>query len=127
MKKCSKCKVNKAKDFFNKNISTSDRLQSECRECTKLAGRRKCPIQDRKHKLKYKYGITLEEYDEMFKDQGKGCKICLNEVKLYIDHCHVTSKVRGLLCQNCNLVLGHAKDSVTTLIKAKEYILESRL
>lgn len=42
--------------------------------------------------------------------------------KLYIDHCHKTNQVRGLLCFSCNSALGHFKDNVESLKKAIKYL-----
>ncbi len=54
--------------------------------------------------LKYRYGLTLEQYDQMFKNQDGVCKICRKAHRkfLYVDHCHTTEKIRGLLCPRCN-------------------------
>jgi hypothetical protein len=56
--------------------------------------------------LKYTYGITIEQYEQMFNVQEGKCLICghhQNEFKqpLSVDHNHTTNKIRGLLCQNC--------------------------
>ena len=60
---------------------------------------------------KYKYGITLADYDRMESEQGGKCKICSTTEpkgmgRWHVDHCHSTGKVRGLLCNNCNTKLG---------------------
>ena len=73
------------------------------------------------------YGISQEDYNRMFLHQNGACKICLNELPtnkkfLNIDHCHVSGKVRGLLCHNCNLGLGQFKDDVNTLVGAVIYL-----
>ena len=57
--------------------------------------------------LKYEYGITLDQYNEMFKAQEGKCAICQrhqNELTrtLCVDHDHKTNKVRALLCVTCN-------------------------
>lgn len=85
----------------------------------------------RKHyALKENYGISLEQYNEMLKQQNDCCKIC-NEHKdsfdraLAVDHCHITNKVRGLLCKNCNMLLGKAKDKISILKSAIKYLEES--
>ena len=57
--------------------------------------------------LKYEYGITLDQYNEMFKAQEGKCAICQrhqNELTrtLCVDHDHKTNKVRALLCLTCN-------------------------
>jgi len=73
------------------------------------------------------YGITLEDYNEMFSEQSGCCAICnthQSEFKksLCVDHCHTTGKVRGLLCQFCNTALGMMKDNPELLIKGAEYV-----
>ncbi|KKN59760.1 hypothetical protein LCGC14_0538500 [marine sediment metagenome] len=59
--------------------------------------------------MKWRYGITLAEYDEMFETQDGVCAICeLPSIncRLSVDHDHKTGKVRGLLCHPCNMSLG---------------------
>lgn len=60
------------------------------------------------------YGITNEDVDAMIISQNNKCGICSLEFhpveknkKMSIDHCHVRNKVRGLLCNKCNISLGH--------------------
>jgi hypothetical protein len=76
----------------------------------------------RDKRLKYKYGITLEEYKELSQGQGGICKICKKQEKLYVDHNHITSKVRGLLCHKCNVGIGYFEDSVDFLENAIKYL-----
>ncbi len=83
------------------------------------------------------YDLTLEDYERLLKEQDGKCAICptqlilldgnegRNQKRLHVDHCHETNKVRGLLCPNCNLMLGHAKDSVTTLLAAAQYLVRN--
>ena len=61
---------------------------------------------DRKKRLKFKYGITIEQYDSMLLSQKNKCYICNEEKKLVVDHCHKTGAIRKLLCHGCNTVLG---------------------
>ena len=73
------------------------------------------------------YGITLEEYNQMFNEQEGKCKICgrhQSEMKqvLCVDHDHLTGRVRGLLCKYCNVMLGHAHDSPDFFQSAKNYL-----
>jgi peptide methionine sulfoxide reductase MsrB len=63
----------------------------------------------------------------MVEEQGGLCAICQKPYDwetsaLYIDHCHTTGKVRGLLCRNCNKGLGHFFDDVANLARAIEYL-----
>lgn len=80
--------------------------------------------------LKNTYGITLEEYNGILQLQHHKCAGCGVEArnaqrqKLYVDHCHVTNKIRGLLCQHCNTALGMVKDNTETLINLVSYLNE---
>lgn len=80
----------------------------------------------RKHYMYYRYGITEEDYNNLFNGQEGVCKICKTPPKegrrLDIDHCHETKKVRGLLCNNCNRGLGHFMDNHELLQKAINYL-----
>lgn len=81
--------------------------------------------------LKTTYGITLEQYNQMLQKQGGVCKICSKPPKidgkgpaasLHVDHCHITNKIRGLLCLNCNTGLGKFFDNSELLNKAMTYL-----
>ena len=74
-----------------------------------------------------RYGITEEQYNEMWAEQGSSCAICKtkeNQTKSnwHVDHCHTTDVVRGILCHSCNTLLGHARDSKTILEEAMRYL-----
>lgn len=80
-----------------------------------------------------KYNITPEQYEQMWSDQKGVCKICgkpetkLHSVskkvqRLSTDHCHVTSKVRGLLCSKCNVLLGCCDDNINILEACIDYL-----
>jgi hypothetical protein len=81
--------------------------------------------------LKRTYGITIEDYEAMYAEQEGTCAICSGEgfvmkqshnMKLVVDHCHETGRVRGLLCHNCNRALGLLKDSTDSLRAAINYL-----
>jgi hypothetical protein len=74
-------------------------------------------------KLKKQYGITLNEYNEMYNKQEGKCLIC-NELFpiLCIDHNHLTNKIRGLLCHQCNLMIGNSGENIKILENAILYI-----
>ena len=74
--------------------------------------------------LKVHYGITIDEYKAMEAAQGFVCAICSQpaEDTLCVDHCHSTSKVRGLLCRKCNTGLGCFKDNPELMVKAMAYL-----
>jgi hypothetical protein len=75
--------------------------------------------------LRWRFGLTQNDYDAMFTQQGGCCAICGSGPKgkhLYIDHDHNTGAIRGLLCNYCNLGLGKFKDNPDTLRKAARYL-----
>jgi len=77
------------------------------------------------------FNITTEDYKEMLRQQNNVCAICGEPetrkyngivIKLAVDHCHATGKVRGLLCSTCNIALGRFQDSTDLLTKAVNYL-----
>lgn len=75
-------------------------------------------------RLKYKYKITLEEYNKLLEVQHGLCAVCLKASRrtLVVDHCHDSKKVRGLLCDNCNLAFGLLRDDTEILMNAIKYL-----
>lgn len=71
------------------------------------------------------YGITVEEYENLLKEQNGVCAICANppgKRRLAVDHDHETGLVRGLLCSPCNTGIGLLKnvDNLTVAISYLE-------
>lgn len=128
MKYCNCCKEFLPFDSFSKRSDKSHlelddrrRYRSFCYKCDSL-----------KVKLKF-FNLTIEEFNLLRERCADCCSICgIHEKEarnlkayhygLYIDHCHKTNTVRGLLCHNCNLLIGHAKDNVSVLKAAIEYL-----
>ena len=84
-------------------------------------------VSGRNNWLKRNYGISLEQYNELFARQKGCCAICdkhQSEQKrvMAVDHCHSTKAVRGLLCFECNTALGKFRDNPGYLIKAMAYL-----
>ena len=73
-----------------------------------------------------RYGITLEDKKQLIQDQNNKCLICkcvftkIN--KPHVDHNHSTGKVRGILCNDCNSLLGFAKENIQILQNSINYI-----
>ena len=145
VKRCPRCEQEKFSSAFGKDKSKKTGLSSYCLDCVN-ANRKihyaKNPAKE-KHKLteyykfnkekfrayslKALYGVSAEKYKEMQAQQGHMCQICKTHEsnlkrKLFADHCHETGKVRGLLCQYCNTMLGNAKDNVLVLQSAINYL-----
>jgi hypothetical protein len=75
-----------------------------------------------RNRIKRTYGISIEELDKIRKSQNNKCAICGKGKELFVDHNHNSKKVRGYLCNECNLVLGFANDSIEILEKAITYL-----
>jgi len=87
---------------------------------------------NRKNSLKQLYGMSVERYDELRKEQNYSCGICkIHESKairgkLYVDHNHITGENRGLLCSKCNSALGFFLDSPEIMKRAIDFISRTR-
>jgi len=91
-------------------------------------------LQSQRSHLKRKFNITINDYNEMLRNQNNRCAICgikqtylidrrgRKKSNLNVDHNHDTGNVRGLLCQKCNSGLGYFSDSTDNLEKAIKYL-----
>lgn len=81
--------------------------------------------QQRANRLQ-KYGLTLAQYDDMYRAQSGLCVVCFGPPdigqSLCVDHCHTTGRVRGLLCHNCNKALGLLKDDPERILRLATYL-----
>ena len=134
---CNRCQQFKLLSNFAINSKGKFGVKSICKKCSTKAGRKlyqdrkntMCPnewsLEKREQSLKKNYGITLAEYEIYLEKQKGVCLICFgvnSDKPLYVDHCHNTKQVRGLLCQKCNSLLGMAQDSITILASAIDYL-----
>jgi hypothetical protein len=126
-KHCSKCGEWKELGEFSKKKSRWDGLHGWCRACQ--ANRYVLyPALYREQQIKRKYGLGPEEYNELLLKQGGACAICGRALetekpnKVHVDHDHITGKVRGILCENCNKGIGFLKDSIESLQRAIAYL-----
>lgn len=76
---------------------------------------------------RHKFGITKAEWDAQFEAQARRCAICLSEDSRSdkdwaTDHCHSTGRLRAILCQPCNKMLGHSEDRPAVLRAAANYL-----
>ncbi len=83
----------------------------------------------RKYVLRAKYGMSLAEYEDTLTAQEYRCAICYVHIVeltqyLHVDHDHITGKVRGLLCGNCNMGIGQLKN-IDNLVAAIAYLEKS--
>lgn len=137
---CGKCKtIKKLSDFFTEQ-RRPDGFSSWCKACCAESARgvreRRLiarPGHDRtvnlRGLLRRRYGIDLLDFQLLADMQRQKCAICggvgskhPNKQRLHVDHCHVTKKIRGLLCHSCNVALGLFKDDAVVLRKAAAYL-----
>lgn len=85
----------------------------------------------RSRRLLMTYGMTVEMYDMMVAKQKGLCAICnkpetrsINGVicGLAVDHCHVTKKIRSLLCTRCNTAIGLLQEDPSACEAAASYL-----
>lgn len=136
-KACNRCGRNKALDQFVRRSGTPSGYTGRCKDCnnelsrTKYrtahkAWRRRNPDKTKAVKLKYRFGLSLEEYRRMLAAQKGLCKICGGHCRLgrslAVDHCHTTGKIRGLLCTDCNIGISRLQDRPDLLRAAAAYL-----
>lgn len=117
-KTCAACKCAKPANAFKKCKDNLDGLYSYCTDCDK----------QKRQRMRYRvsYGFTHEQAEHLANNNVGDCAICGTHGKLFVDHCHTTSKVRGLVCNACNVVLGFAKDNPNTLRSAAKYLEDTK-
>ena len=92
------------------------------------AWRQAHPDRQRWYTIKWKYGITREDYETQLLRQDGVCAICHTRDEglwwgcFIVDHSHETGEVRGLLCSPCNALLGAARDRIDVLREAIAYL-----
>lgn len=78
-------------------------------------------------KVLTKYGLSLQQYNDLLAKQEEKCAICHATSPLVIDHCHETKAVRGLLCLNCNFALGFMRDNPEIALAAAAYLMGPKI
>jgi len=118
-KKCCVCGIEKPISEFYPLAHGKYGVAYQCKICNGKSSakyQKKNPDICKNNSLRWHHGITLEDYNKMFKKQGGKCLICgkhQSELKrpLGVDHDHETKKIRGLLCGQCNFGLGLFNDN----------------
>jgi len=158
-RKCSRCKLvwyrpkgskKKLCDYCCSHcvrcdaLCTTTRSRNYCLKCAaELADNYRktndpTGIRNKDYSLRSTYGITINEYEAIKKDQGGACWICQRvpeegQRKLSVDHLHSKGenkrnprekrgRIRGLLCWQCNTAIGKFNDSITKLRRAADYL-----
>lgn len=156
MKQCTRCKEIKSLDQFNKDKKTKSGFTYHCKLCVSHYCKTRNGVVDRKHinkmasewkkanpekvraqQIKQNFGLNYESYLQMLQSQNNSCAICNTSLIAFgsidqtdiianVDHCHVTGKVRGLLCRKCNTALGLFNDNENVIEKAALYLKECK-
>ncbi|GGJ01651.1 endonuclease VII domain-containing protein [Streptomyces brasiliensis] len=113
-KLCRTCGEIKPHSEWHRNTTASDGLSTRCKACRAERGRR--------DHLMRQYGLTEAERDAMVASQRGLCVICLQAPAVYVDHCHRTGRVRGVLCFNCNSAIGKLGDDPDAVRRAAAYL-----
>lgn len=138
---CTLCREVKPVSEFYPHAKITRGWQYWCKDCCQIKRRERAsapqdPNTTRKYRLKGAYGITQADYEMMYERQNGRCAICgdnkdrwepglgIEERQrfLIVDHDHGTSRVRALLCWNCNCALGHFRDDPVIMQAAIAYI-----
>lgn len=127
---CPKCNQTKPLDNFCKDKYTAFGVSIYCKICDREKGKLRYKNHKDKHinnRLRKKFGITLNEYHDLLKQQNGVCAICGNPPKenkpmLSVDHDHKTKKLRGILCSSCNQGIGLFHDNIEHLANAIKYL-----
>jgi hypothetical protein len=112
---CRSCNTRRSADWRRRNRERHRAVAQEYRQTRPDVGRAAT--------LKYRYGLTPEQFAQMVEAQGGACAICRTPTDpLSVDHCHATGRVRGLLCGNCNRMIGLGADDPEIMISAAAYL-----
>jgi hypothetical protein len=150
-KHCARCRETKPVGDFDRRKGAKNRpgtLKGYCRECDRdyykeylatESGRDRSRVartgwsaRNHEYFLNYRYGLSLADYEALVETQGGRCAICRVDApggkftKWAVDHCHDSSKVRGLLCGACNMGLGQFGDDPARLRAAADYLERHR-
>jgi hypothetical protein len=101
-------------------------LQPRCRTCLHEQQKKRRQSTWDNARLKYVYGLTVDDILNKLKEQDNKCAICEttfeNRTNTVVDHCHHTGKFRGLLCRTCNVGIGQLRDDPDIVLKAYKYL-----
>jgi hypothetical protein len=125
--------------FAAKTRINAEKHSSWCKSCAILRSKNHAKInptkregQDKKYCLKKKFNLGVAEYDTLLKKQNGVYAICKKveirkNSRLYVDHCHHSHKIRGLLCRCRNPGLGYFYDTPSLLENTINYLQKKTL
>lgn len=139
VKKCSECdEVKPVGDLYLRGDRKG--LRPKCKPCHRAESKQRWhsdqSLRDRNYDgwLRRTYGMSLDDYNALAESQGWVCAICGHDPKtlhanksrqaqrLYVDHCHTTGQIRGLLCFKCNRKIAPFESNEDWLQRALIYL-----
>lgn len=108
---CKHCKRQLPYEAYFKNEKRLSGRAPVCIECVRAK----------------RFNTGWEAIEKIRSKQEGRCGCCKKKLpfdKEYIDHCHSTGKVRGILCRNCNTAIGFAKEDIKSLENMILYLIE---
>lgn len=144
-KVCCRCRVEKSSLDFYRHRKDPDRLHHICKRCSieqsksvyrkrkdiildrNKVQRQRDPSRKRHQRWKFKFGLSPDDYNKMLREQNYCCAACgyrptSTDRVLGVDHDHETGQIRALLCNGCNLALGHLKEDAERCLRLATYI-----
>jgi hypothetical protein len=128
---CKACTSRASKKVRQENPKNMSRLRAKWKQ----ENSNKEKLNNKGYNLtKYWTNLSPKEaiiaYDKLLIKQQSLCIICNRhsdefKSRFHVDHCHSTGKIRGLLCFNCNVMLGNSLENIKTLINAIKYLTEA--
>ena len=128
-KMCSACGEEKPLSAYYHLKSGKWGLDPRCKTCKatgEAARQKRRARQTRELRVKQTYQLTEEAWEHLYQTQGQGCGICgllASRSALHIDHNHATRAVRGLLCPQCNSLVGFCREKTILLERAVAYLI----
>jgi len=123
--RCKPCHAKWTREYRKTHPLPADQREANILRCRSY--RAKYPTRARERWLKGTYGITTDDYNDMFVEQNGCCAICgvhQSEMKrtFSVDHNHTTGQTRALLCDRCNTALGLLKEDRNIVLSLLEYL-----
>ena len=121
--KCSECHEWLPPTAYNKDKRQANGISYRCRNCSRTS--------IRKYNLRAKYNLEVGEYNILLEKSQGQCTCCSKrlhnnaphpEDRPIIDHDHKTGKVRAILCNHCNRMVGYLREDPKYTMKLLDYI-----
>jgi len=126
--RCRKCNKKYLREYYNQAKATESGKAKLKNFVDRYRKSEKGQRTRRNYELRTRYGITIEQFEEMERCQNNQCAICggppYRNISLHVDHVHSTGQVRGLLCHFCNMGIAQFEEDIERLQSAIDYLKE---